>query len=88
MGRVKDLIVESDGKFYVTLQAVMHPWVAFFDGLPMTFFGKKRDKPYLELDQALAWAEKEAQYSTTAQKTLEALRAVKAKIESGNIVLH
>ena len=49
---------EHSGKFYVQVQAVMHPFIPFCDGLPITFFGKSK-KPYLALDVAIEWLAKE-----------------------------
>lgn len=48
-----------DGTLYVDVKYLMHPLVAMIDGLPLTFFGDDRKRPYLAIDRAIAWCQAE-----------------------------
>ena len=78
----------SDGVLYVLVSAVMHPLIPLTDGLPITFFGKsKRAKPYLTVDQAIDWCEKEQQFRNDPKRAtvLVNLKRAKEAQASGNL---
>jgi hypothetical protein len=88
--------VDVDRKrLYVRLGVVMNPLVALCDGIPVTFFGKET-VAYLDIDVAIAWAEKECRESPlwadtkprgkgrlTGRERLEALRHARDKFARG-----
>jgi hypothetical protein len=90
--------VDADGKrLFVRLEAVMHPWVALCDGLPVTFFGREKTA-YLGIDTAIAWAETECRENPawadtrpkgkgalTGRERLDALRVARDKFSRGEI---
>lgn len=49
----------EDGRLFVRLDSFMHPFCAFADGLPITFFGKE-NVIYTDIDTAIKWCEKES----------------------------
>lgn len=49
----------QDGKLFVELKAVMHPFVALADGLTIVHF-KGEKKLYLLVDDAIGWCQRES----------------------------
>jgi hypothetical protein len=55
------VFAEADGQLFVRVDAVMHPFVAFSDGLNLFHF--KRDRHmYLKIDDAIDWCKKEREH--------------------------
>lgn len=84
----KTIFAECNGTLYVRLEAVMPFIVALCDGVSMTFFGKKKtDKPYLAIDQAIQWLERETKsypHDKSLTERLEAAREAKRKFAEEN----
>lgn len=78
---VKDLIVmDADGTLYVQLRVIMSPLCALVDGLPLTFFSKRKNaKAYMTVAAAIEWCRNEMNYHSRAKyaaliEKLEALQ--------------
>lgn len=71
----------DDGRLWVQQQAVMPFLVATIDAIPLTFFGTKRNPmagpPYMEIDAAIVWLEKEAAKNHSAKATAGYLEKVR-----------
>jgi hypothetical protein len=52
------IALTDDGRLFVKLDTLMDPMVAMCDGLSLTFFGRGKTA-YLNVDDAIAWCEKE-----------------------------
>ena len=74
-----------DGSLFVKLSAVMHPFCALFDGLPVTYFGKEKHG-YLDVDTAIAWCKKEMEYHDKDKYLLMIAVMEKVKIQEGNAI--
>ena len=70
MKDTKTPFAEHDGIFYVRLDAVMNPYVAMFDSLPLTYFGEssKPGPAYLTLDTAIQWCKREVVHALDKEK--------------------
>lgn len=86
--RSKSPIAESNGIFYIRVDAMMHRLIPFCDGLEVTFFGKDRTTPYLTLDAAIEWCENEIANRGGGSETVkirDALIVIKGKVEKGMV---
>jgi hypothetical protein len=84
------LATDKEGKeIFVQLRASgIDPLVAMIDCLPLTFFGKGKT-PYLRVQTALEWFEKEIQYGVEVEKKQMAITAYRRILEhfaAGKIV--
>jgi len=52
--------LDDEGRKFVQADAIMHPLVLFTDGLAVTFWKGDRHA-YLDLDEAIAWVQREMQ---------------------------
>ena len=82
----KNIFAETpNGELFVWLNAVMNPWVAMCDALPLVYFGKKRKHLYIRIDDAIAWCKKEGEDCRTLKPELDmksgALEKFKAQVE-------
>jgi hypothetical protein len=73
-------VADADGTLYVQVRAVMNPLCALIDGLPLTFFGRRKGaRAYMTFDAAIEWCRKEMAFHSREKyaeliATLEAIR--------------
>jgi hypothetical protein len=82
-------VTDRDGKrlFVHVRHSGIHPLVVMVDGMTLTYFGR-RDGPYLDVVDIIAWHEKELRESggrSGSQKLLEAFRTGLTKFREGKI---
>jgi len=74
---MKTPFAEHDGVFFVTIAASgIHYLIPLIDGMRVVHFGKET-KPYLRLDDAIAWHEKEIEESHGTSGSKKALGLLK-----------
>jgi hypothetical protein len=92
MSKKRTVFACNQKELYVELKAIMWPMLAMIDGIGITFFGKGK-KPYLKIDTAIQWLEKELTHNPTypngksqGREMLQALKEAKEKFNQGNII--
>jgi len=73
---------EHEGIVYVEVASIMHPFCALADGLPLAYFNKKWGRPYMPLDDAIKWCEKEMTHHS--REKYEIIIAVLNKAKAQN----
>jgi hypothetical protein len=84
MKKKKSPFAESEGKLFVkAASAGMHFLCLMIDGIRISYFGKAKT-PYLHIDDAIRWHEKEIEASEGQwpRKTLDALIAANQAFQS------
>jgi hypothetical protein len=84
-----------DGGFFVDASAVMGPHALLIvcnDGTPFVYFGRK-DGPYLGIDNAISWAERECRENpgwaaSLGDGILRSLRLAKQKFDAGKATIN
>lgn len=67
--RRSPLAIDDAGRKLVLARSIMHPLIPFIDGLTCVIF-KGEKTPYLPLDVAIGWLERESQVTLAKQKVL------------------
>lgn len=93
MRRKKDketpFAVSKDDRLFVRLSAITTWLVALVDGLTLTYFGKDRTTPYLEIDTAIEWCKKESQFHNPAEYgvMVDVLERAKRELAEGTAII-
>ena len=79
---MKTPFVKCEGLYYVTIRCSgIHPLIPFVDGMAITTFPKDK-KPYILLDDAIAWHENELERShgeSGNKKVMELLKKARGR---------
>jgi hypothetical protein len=76
--------IDGQDVHFIDVSYVMEPLVAMFDGIDLTFFGKSK-RPYMRLDAAAEWAEREHEHAPCEEnkKRADALRLIQSQVAAG-----